>query len=461
MLISPSSRQLGLSPMQQIPTEILGEIFLHCLPPERHPSSRHAPLLLCKICLRWRSVALSLNQLWNEISLLYDYTNGSPNNTVWVAKQWFDRAGSIAPLSFTVCYIDKGFCNFLLKELMIPFANRLYHIDIFWDEEADFMPFFALCPTTLQSAALRFSECPDTTTITHIDVTSLRKMTLSTVTSSLSDQLCHEILSWGRLTHLMITESTDAQILVDLLSRCNNLQRGAFVVVGIDHRSLTELLPTLNQTVTLPHLYDFEMTLYRETGHSFLPLFRLHFPILRRLRFRDSSSNPGPILWGEGIHFTSQPYSVTDLSLSGYTMTPTQLTDLLRSTSGLVSLELDVRVNHNDLFQAMTRFPSRIGLVPLLEDMSLHLTSLDFPSFSSGALVDMVHSRQTDAGFEASSVSSIRNLSLLASPEGQLILDDVKSLLGERRPGGRMDRPPKISQSSHLFSLLDIDLASW
>ena len=57
------------SPIRRLPQEILLEIFIHCLPKDHNTfmSSHEAPLLLGRICSRWRSVSLSARQLWTTI----------------------------------------------------------------------------------------------------------------------------------------------------------------------------------------------------------------------------------------------------------------------------------------------------------------------------------------------------------------------------------------------------------
>ncbi|KAF9462844.1 hypothetical protein BDZ94DRAFT_1260440 [Collybia nuda] len=453
-----------LTPIQRIPAELLGEIFLRCLPKKRHPTVRLAPLLLCQVCSHWRGVALSLNQLWDEFCLLYDYSDGGSKSVTLAAKNWFERAGEHSPLSFTICYAEKPLYDRLLGEILIPLVHRFCHVDLAWNNGIDLMPFFNLRPGMLKSAALQFLGSPDVTSITHIDVTSLRKVSISSVTSSsIIPELCDSVLVWGRLTHLIITESTDAQILVELLGRCHSLQKITCVVTGVESRVLfQQLFPTLNQPITLPYLHDFDLTLYRENNHSFLPLFRLKLPILRRFCLRESPSGTDEMLWGEGTHFISQLNSIKDLSLSGYALTSYQLLDTLRLTPNLMTLDLDVRINHAELFRAMTRTSTPVDFVPLLKDITIHLNFSDIPTFSSTAFVDMVRSRQIMTGPNAEPISYIRGISILVPPEGQNILDDIKNLLGKgssaRMPAGRFLRK-KIMINP--IPATEIDLNSW
>ncbi|KAG1738955.1 hypothetical protein EDB19DRAFT_1593863, partial [Suillus lakei] len=55
-----------VSALWSFPTEILSLIFVHCLPETEHllPSSKLAPMLLTRICRRWRDVAVGMSSLW-------------------------------------------------------------------------------------------------------------------------------------------------------------------------------------------------------------------------------------------------------------------------------------------------------------------------------------------------------------------------------------------------------------
>jgi hypothetical protein len=53
-----------------LPSEVTSEIFLHCLPDAPSvPSSITAPLLLLKICRRWRDIALKTPALWASFAV--------------------------------------------------------------------------------------------------------------------------------------------------------------------------------------------------------------------------------------------------------------------------------------------------------------------------------------------------------------------------------------------------------
>ncbi|KAG1806169.1 uncharacterized protein BJ212DRAFT_1201535, partial [Suillus subaureus] len=59
-----------VSPLWRSPTEVLSQIFSHCLPqiPKldrlQLPSKLTAPMLLTRICRQWREVAVGTPNLW-------------------------------------------------------------------------------------------------------------------------------------------------------------------------------------------------------------------------------------------------------------------------------------------------------------------------------------------------------------------------------------------------------------
>jgi hypothetical protein len=63
--------QALLSPIRQLPLDIMERIFLFCLPTQRNPamSTLEAPLKLGRICSSWRSFAYSSPRLWSRIHI--------------------------------------------------------------------------------------------------------------------------------------------------------------------------------------------------------------------------------------------------------------------------------------------------------------------------------------------------------------------------------------------------------
>ncbi|KAJ7756312.1 hypothetical protein B0H16DRAFT_1886058 [Mycena metata] len=88
-----------------LPPELLAEIFLHFLPiyPASPPCAGPlSPLLLCRICRRWRIVALSTPTLWRAISMdFFSKTHDLPIQELELLENWVSRSGK-CPLSVSV-----------------------------------------------------------------------------------------------------------------------------------------------------------------------------------------------------------------------------------------------------------------------------------------------------------------------------------------------------------------------
>lgn len=78
-----------------LPDEVLSEIFLYCVPDEA-PSATSPPLTLTWVCRHWREVAVSLPQLWTQITLGERGTD--PGKDVRLLDLWVSRSGCSLPL---------------------------------------------------------------------------------------------------------------------------------------------------------------------------------------------------------------------------------------------------------------------------------------------------------------------------------------------------------------------------
>lgn len=85
-----------------LPPELLGEIFLRCLPHTNYitPTLDECPIVLTRVCRHWRAVALSTPRLWASLSislLRADTTSGDEY------RRWLEKARSV-PLSIRVVH---------------------------------------------------------------------------------------------------------------------------------------------------------------------------------------------------------------------------------------------------------------------------------------------------------------------------------------------------------------------
>ncbi|KAJ7466937.1 hypothetical protein FB451DRAFT_1259586 [Mycena latifolia] len=143
-----------ISPVRRLPLDIIQEIFVACIPPQRNcvMSAREAPVLLGRICSAWRAISLSTPRLWARLHIVEPtrpYDTAPTACTAFDAKfaqrlettkDWLGRSGQ-CPLSIS---LEGGQVNFggpvgvtlpdilpdssRFVEALIPFASRWQHI---------------------------------------------------------------------------------------------------------------------------------------------------------------------------------------------------------------------------------------------------------------------------------------------------------------------------------------------
>ncbi|KAF7296662.1 F-box domain-containing protein [Mycena chlorophos] len=114
--VALADHQALIAPLRRLPTDILEQIFLACLPADRLAGmiSSDAPLLLSQICGEWRRVALSLPRLWSrfqiEVPTLEQieqaYLGARQREVQWrleTTKLWLERSHSV-PLSLSMIF---------------------------------------------------------------------------------------------------------------------------------------------------------------------------------------------------------------------------------------------------------------------------------------------------------------------------------------------------------------------
>ncbi|KAJ7115392.1 hypothetical protein C8R44DRAFT_223539 [Mycena epipterygia] len=190
-----------ISPMRALPTEILQEIFIACLP-ECHNSVMHitqAPLLLGRVCSSWRRIALSTAALWSSVHVVVPYADYPPPisdddlNPVFLQlceglHKWLERSGA-CPLSISLFSISRlgavkrVFVDMIdqykdlwkalkltqlthddllkLRDLNpedVPLLEALEIVDTNWDPSYPDSLHFVSVPPNLRSISLKYSH---------------------------------------------------------------------------------------------------------------------------------------------------------------------------------------------------------------------------------------------------------------------------------------------------------------
>ena len=97
--------------MKRFPVELYGRIFVACLPDNPYvlPAVRQAPLLLARVCRRWREVALQTPLLWRSLDTIQDLGMAGVDpvrlEDMDVYRSWLSRSGN-GPISLGVSFSE-------------------------------------------------------------------------------------------------------------------------------------------------------------------------------------------------------------------------------------------------------------------------------------------------------------------------------------------------------------------
>jgi hypothetical protein len=222
-----------------LPSELLGEIFLRCLPQTNYitPSLDECPIVLTRVCRHWRAVALSTPRLWASLSislLRADTTSGEEY------KCWLERAKSV-PLSIRVVHdmdLSDGKEPLSIQWLR-PFLRRCY--DLWWhgppiqgllDNSVESLSRFQV---TFHKANFLFSIPSPTPQLRSVVVQSL---TYDLHSLRSIDLPWHQLLDL-KIHFALVSGATFLQV----ISLCTQVQRVSVSSICADASSQTDLQP--------------------------------------------------------------------------------------------------------------------------------------------------------------------------------------------------------------------------
>lgn len=411
----------AISPISWVPSEVLGEIFTHCLPFDHRFSRTVAPLLLLRVCQLWRDTAISTRSLWSRISF---WTPASHIDLTCYPLRflgdWLMRSGT----NHLDIFLEQGLVyhhmKFVVEAVLLAHYPQCRHLDIHVtsDSAPALISFITLPPGSLAGLESLVLEGLDEAYFTDINPElaiqvfqnspQLRKLTTNALnfafsfdesTSSLEfDPL---VLPWAQITHLMITDFITAGVLVVTLAECTALQ---FLRVSLDLEGdavtlpLDEWLP--DQPVALTSLAELHISI---SGGLCIPhvMDALVFPALRNLHFRRSETEDftsDSFSWAGSLHFLYQLRNLDRLSLVGRVGVAEEILLLLQSAPRITHLQLDISTEYQflipTLFPPLDAFSFNVTLArPLhaLTHLAFRLDRSDFP-FPAHCIRDSVDS---------------------------------------------------------------------
>ncbi|KAG2057494.1 hypothetical protein BDR06DRAFT_1005123 [Suillus hirtellus] len=281
-----------LSPLWRLPNEVLPLIFVHCLPTHHHmwPTSRLAPMLLTKICRRWREVATNMPRLWCRLHL-QEAEGRDWQRIVFCYSSWLERSRGFQ-LSLSLKSFQGRLTN--IQSLLRPYISQISSLSMLVCRQV---------PELIMTDLLALEELA--VTISYLDAipaiapsisrqrSSLRSLRLRGMVFNLH-YLSYLDSVWAHLTNVEIAMDQPNAV-IHLLRLCPNLSsfmiHAVFMHTGIQdvepftHTKLQSLhidnsnsgptnnLSRLLDALSLPQLRVFEAQYIRTWPHEELKAF--------------------------------------------------------------------------------------------------------------------------------------------------------------------------------------------
>ncbi|KAJ7617444.1 hypothetical protein DFH06DRAFT_1306823 [Mycena polygramma] len=300
-----------ISPIRQLPSDVIGEIFMACIPSDQNPvmSAQTAPLLLGRICSEWRAITLSTPRLWSSIHIA-EPPESLPQHVqdgcLQLVKVWLARSGGL-PLSISFHRTPSASPASSVFDTVMSFSPRWKHISLTGPVSETGINLSRTAVPLLQTIAISRYAAGNGPTgpETHDFFRGVNVRTVSLGTNTNPIQLP---LPWSQLTTLNLDRYYDpygmSPVQIDLssstalriLAECGSLRE-----CSLSLSSEAEETVDAPSSVELPHLVSLKIS---ASSRSVLqpddPLDRLLLPQLRSFILkgyhRDPDGVPYPTL---------------------------------------------------------------------------------------------------------------------------------------------------------------------
>ena len=337
----------------QLPVEILSEIFLHCLPNDFFflPRPTTAPMMLCQICRYWRQVAIATPKLWVIVSVQgrrqYD------SSYLSLLRLWMERSLDHAIfLHFEPVediYIQEGYSEFEpIENVHVQEADPAFQLFLNHSHHWRHLSLTLSNQIAKQLLASPVSRSPLTTL--KLDATFCSDGQADEIAKSLnrfpnlrrfqytrSSTTSFKHTQWSHMTHIRLHFYVRGNDCIEILAGC----------VQVEDFRLTQMAThadrTTSREIILPNLFYLQLSsLY---GFQTI-LDRLVCPALRSLKLRtgDGSYNrPHSEAQSFGNFFSHSECKLESLSICEYVLPEDDLIACLQTPAlkSLQELELE------------------------------------------------------------------------------------------------------------------------
>lgn len=389
-----------LSPMWTTPNDVLAEIFLRCLPDAHDPvmSIHCSPLILTRVCQRWRQLAFNTTPLWSAARIIVPERIKRPEDVkvfrfyLFKITWWLSLAGPNLPLSITIAGIEAngttdGDSMYDVLELLLPYTSRLRSISCInlsnvsapatvrrnEDFQAATFPILQHVGEPhrfLLSAWKNILKAPRLRSIAFMHIPEVAVIE-------------RKLIPWSQLTSLEITQPLIAQSILGILIECFQLESfsggcfNGFAV--IEQRYMLPFIEAYIQSkvsfITLPSLCELRL---HGDGMSLL-LQHLRMPNLSHLKLLECGETWHLNMRGLETSISACPFTLRSLDIELLDASVEHIIRLLMTQQHLESLTCTSASSASGAQQmplALSQTPSRLNLHALAK-LQLHNVSVN------------------------------------------------------------------------------------
>lgn len=403
------AKKAVLSAIRRIPPEIIGQIFLRYMHiddeykdrPDLPPVPWRGPLVLSRICSGWRQVALTLPQLWSQISINFDQirrsrlrrTSRTQTNPMANLARFWIRCASNLPLTVSFECSDAAGFDSEIAHIVMNSANRFKDIKMECPEH------LILGCLSLMTSSFGDLEAVDLRGVYEIERNQpsqhwltkyppifklspkLRKLSICGITP-----LVFSAIPVGQITELSLQFDTVGRRAPGFTpSKCHAILRHSpnlvvFCVTIGDEPSNVTNVPT--PAVVLQHLRKLDVR-SPPTRPSSLDFFYrpLVLPALKDLRIKS-----------QGIHSLAALISRSSCNLERLECSPRQSPEeVLSLVPSLIELHIDMQFFTERISQGISQYE----LLPKLEVLGIlpFVAGIAPPTHIFKAIFELVKSR--------------------------------------------------------------------
>ncbi|KAF9459018.1 hypothetical protein BDZ94DRAFT_1269186 [Collybia nuda] len=239
-----------------LPVELLGEIFVHCLDFRSDilpiPRKHEAPMLLCRVCARWRHIAMSMPILWATFSAYSPFGVESPHY-ISLIKFWVEQSRP-HPLSFELRAPGSSRMHTFQRSfhLFLSEINRWYDATIELTRIS--------CEQFL-TMPLEGDSCLEALTICNMVCTDAQLRRIPTALRQFSQlrrlKITRPLLAplydipWFQLTDINLNTPLAIDECVDILSKCSRIVNCTLTRIRGPSKTIGTHITTLSTLVRL------------------------------------------------------------------------------------------------------------------------------------------------------------------------------------------------------------------